>query len=117
MGEDPVVSDLAGLQLERYLVWTDLAEAVIWLLILLSIELVVRLQDRAITSGTTIATTNMIKKFLYLSLLIMGVYWASLGPWLYFWDEIVWILGFAAIEMNVSEWRDELEAEEHAAPA
>jgi hypothetical protein len=27
---------------------------------------------------------------------------------LYFWDELVWIGGFAAIEMNVSQWRDEL---------
>ncbi len=38
----------------------------------------------------------------------MGVYWATLSHWLYFWDELVWIGGFAAIEMNVSEWRDEL---------
>jgi hypothetical protein len=27
---------------------------------------------------------------------------------LYLWDELVWIGGFAAIEMNVSQWRDEL---------
>ncbi len=26
----------------------------------------------------------------------------------YLWDELVWIGGFAAIEMNVSQWRDEL---------
>jgi hypothetical protein len=31
------------------------------------------------------------------------------------WDELVWILGFAAIEMNVSEWREELLVEQVAA--
>jgi hypothetical protein len=36
------------------------------------------------------------------------VYWASLSHWLYLWDELVWIGGFAAIEMNINEWRDEL---------
>jgi hypothetical protein len=27
---------------------------------------------------------------------------------LYLWDELLWIGGFAAIEMNVSEWREEI---------
>jgi len=36
---------------------------------------------------------------------------SSLSHWLYLWDELIWILGFAAIEMNVSEWRDELSQE------
>jgi hypothetical protein len=27
---------------------------------------------------------------------------------LYFWDELIWIGGFAAIEMNVSQRREEL---------
>jgi hypothetical protein len=45
---------------------------------------------------------------LYSSLIGLGIYWASLGHWLYLWDELVWIGGFAAIEMNVSQWRDEL---------
>ena len=25
------------------------------------------------------------------------------------WDEFVWIAGFVAIEMNIVEWRDEIE--------
>ena len=108
LAEDPVVSDMAGLNLERDLAWADLIEAVVWLLILLAIEIVVRLQSRGITGGALISTGNALKVFLYLTLIALGVYWATLSHWLYFWDELVWIGGFAAIEMNVSKWRDEL---------
>ena len=105
---DPVVSDMAGLNLERDLAWADLIEAVVWLLILIAIEIVVRLQSRGVTGGAMISTANALKVFLYLSLIALGVYWATLSHWLYVWDELVWIGGFAAIEMNVSQWRDEL---------
>ncbi|MGI9270388.1 MAG: hypothetical protein ACR2QT_01335 [Woeseiaceae bacterium] len=108
VGEDPVVSDLNGLNLERDLAWSDLAEVIIWVIILALIEVVVRLQDRGITGGRLMSFANNSKLFLYLSLVGLGVYWAYLSHWLYLWDELVWILGFAAIEMNVSEWRDEL---------
>lgn len=109
VADDPVVSDLAGLKLERQLALADLAEALIWLLILLAIEIVVHLQDRAVTGGLLITSANRIKLFLYLSLIAIGIYWAALSHWLYLWDELVWILGFAAIEMNISEWRAELQ--------
>jgi hypothetical protein len=106
--DDPVVSDMAGLNLERDLAWADLAEAVIWLLILFAIETVVRLQSQGITGSAFISSLNKIKIVLYAMLIGIGVYWATLSHWLYFWDELVWIGGFAAIEMNVSQWRDEL---------
>jgi hypothetical protein len=99
---------MAGLNLEQDLAWADLVEAVVWLLILLAIELVVRVQGRGIIGGALISTANALKIFLYLSLIALGIYWATLSHWLYLWDELVWIGGFAAIEMNVSQWRDEL---------
>ncbi len=108
LADNPVVSDMAGLNLERDLAWADVIEAVVWLLILLAIETVVRLQSRGVTGGALISTGNALKIFLYLMLIALGVYWATLSHWLYLWDELVWIGGFAAIEMNVSKWRDEL---------
>jgi hypothetical protein len=111
LADDPIVTDMPGLELERDLAWADLAEVVIWLLILLAIEVVVRLQSHGVTGGAIIATGNGLKLFLYLSLIGIGIYWASLSHWMYLWDELVWILGFAAIELNVSEWRDELIAD------
>ncbi len=83
-------------------------QSIFGLIIIAAIELVVRLQSRGITGGLVIVNANRIKKFLYASLVLIGVYWAWLGHWLYLWDELIWIGGFAAIEMNMSEWRDEI---------
>lgn len=113
VGNDPVVSTIAGLNLERDLAWADLVEVVTWLLILLSIEFVIRVQERGVTGGMAISVANKLKIFLYLILFGLAVYWASLSHWLYTWDTFVWIAGFAAIEMNISEWRDELLEEQH----
>jgi len=77
------------------------------------IELVVRLQEHGISGGTLISVANKVKISLYLILFGLAVYWASLSHWLYTWDTFVWIAGFAAIEMNISDWRDELLEEQH----
>jgi len=113
VGNDPVVSTIAGLNLERDLAWADVVEVVTWLLIILSIETVVRFQEHKITAGKLISDANRLKVFLYLILVVLAVYWASLSHWLYSWDTFVWIAGFSAIEMNISEWRDELLEEQH----
>lgn len=111
LADDPIVSDMAGLELERDLALADLVEATIWLLILLAIETTVRLQDRGVTGGALLSISNVATKLMYLSLIGIGIYWASLSHWLYLWDELVWIMGFAAIEMNISQWHDELVGE------
>jgi len=113
LADDPVISDMQGLSLERDLAWADLAEAVIWLLILVAIEVVVRLQGRGNTGGRLIATAKATNMLLYASLIGLGIYWATLSHWLYLWDELVWIGGFAAIEMNLNEWRDEIADKQH----
>ena len=108
VAKDPVVSDMAGLNLERDLAWADLAEVVLWVLVIIAIETVVHLQGRGVVGGTIISTANALKVIFYMGLLGLGVYWATLSHWLYLWDELVWIGGFAAIEMNLSEWREEI---------
>jgi len=116
LAEDPLVSDMPGLIIERRLAWSDLIEVVVWLLILLAIEVVVRLQGQGVTGGVIISTGNAIKLLLYGALALLAIYWASLSHWLYFWDEFVWIAGFAAIEMNISEWRDEMLKDKNPLP-
>ena len=108
LGDDPLVSDMAGLIVHRNLALADLIEAAAWLLILLAIETIVRLQGKGLTGGAIISTASTAKVFLYLVLIGISIYWATLSHWFYVWDEILWIGGFAAIEMNVQEWRDEL---------
>ena len=103
-----VVTDQKGLRIEKELGWVDLIEAIVWLLIVLTIEIEVRMQNRDIASGPLIRATNAAKGLLYGFLVLAMFYWAHGGLWMYVWDEFVWIAGFAVIEMNVSEWRDEL---------
>jgi hypothetical protein len=112
VGLDPVVATHEGLVLERRLAWGDLVEVIMWLVIIAAIELVVRLQDRDITSGRTISTANRIKLGAYFVLVCLAAWWGYLSHWLYTWDTFVWIAGFAAIEMNLSEWRDEIKEEQ-----
>ncbi len=110
--EESVVTDARGLAIEKQLGWIDLIEAVVWLLIVWTIELEVRLQNRDVAGGPVIRAANVAKGLLYGILLLAAGYWALGGLWLYVWDELVWIGGFAVIEMNVVEWRDELLEEE-----
>ena len=113
-----VVTDARGLAIEKQLGWADLIEAAVWLLIIFTIELEVRLQNREISGGPVIRTTQAAKRVLYGILLLVAAYWAFRGLWVYVWDELLWIGGFAVIEMNVVEWRDELlEGESREGPS
>jgi hypothetical protein len=112
--EDLALTDTEGLRLERHLAWLDFAEAVTWLCILLTIEVNVRLQDRGIITGPLTTILKRAKFLLYGALWGAAGYWAYHGHWLFAWDESLWILGFFAIEMNVVEWRDEIDQAETA---
>ena len=109
MDKGRVIADHASLERERWLAWLDVIEAVIWLLIMVLIEITIRLQDRGISGGRAIATLNNLKFACYSALMAMAIHWGLTDLFLNFWDEILWIGGFAAIEMNMSDWRDELE--------
>jgi len=111
VGTDPVVATRDGLQLERQLAWGDLVEVIMWLIVIAAIEIVVRLQERNITKGRTKSVVNKLKLGAYFVLAALAAWWGSLSHWLYTWDTFVWIAGFAAIEMNLSKWRDEIEEE------
>ena len=104
-----VIADLVNLDRERLLAWLDVVEAVIWLLIMALIELTIRLQDRGVSSGRAVTRLNYLKFASYSTLMGIAVYWGLTDLFLNFWDETLWIGGFAAIEMNMSDWREELE--------
>ncbi len=110
------LADGAGMQIEWELAWVDLAEVVTWLLIMLMIEVMVRLQERDVTGGPVLRFARGFNAFLYTLLWCAAAYWAWRGHWLFAWDEALWILGFMAIGMNLSQWRDEIEAEAATAP-
>ncbi len=103
-----IVQDKAGLNIELQLAWVDLIEAVVWLLILATIEVSVWLQDRGVGSGAIFKSLATMKFCLYSLLWMTIAYWIYRGHWMFAWDEFVWIAGFIAIELNMVEWRKEL---------
>ena len=103
-----IVQDLAGLRIEKQLIWVDIVEAITWLLILATIEVTVYLQDRGIVKGLLLKSVNNAKFLLYSILWGALFYWIYRGHYMFAWDEFVWIVGFVAIEMNVVEWRKEI---------
>jgi hypothetical protein len=110
-----VVTDAEGLALDRRLALVDFLEVVFWLLILLTIEVMVRLQDRGITRGPAVTVIKSSKIVLYAALWGFAAWWLSLGHLHYAWDEALWILGFATIEGNMGEWKNEIERDQAGA--
>ena len=108
---ESVVTDADGLTIERQLGWADVIELSVWLLIVLGIEIEVRLQERDIVGGPLMRAVNISKLLFYGTLWLVTAYWAYRGQWVYAWDEILWIVGFVVIEMNVIEWREEIKEE------
>ncbi len=102
------VTDRAGLERELQLAITDLLEISCWLCIMAMLELNVQWQERGITSGSLLINSQRLKAVAYLGLLGLSIIWALMAHWLYVWDEFLWVAGFLAIEMNMSEWRDEI---------
>ena len=103
-----VISDAGGMAIEFELAWVDLVEVVVWLFILFFIELRIRLQDRGISSSRLLSLATTTKGVLYGVLWCLAGYWAYRGHWIFAWDEALWILGFMAIGINLSDWRKEI---------
>jgi len=110
-----VITDAAGMRVEFELAWADIIEVLFWLLILALIEVRLQLQDRGISRSPLLGFAENAKVFLYGTLWLIAGYWAFRGHWLFAWDEALWILGFMAIGMNLSQWREEIEAEKQPA--
>ncbi|MBT6038148.1 MAG: hypothetical protein HOH17_02680 [Halieaceae bacterium] len=110
-----VITDAAGMRVEFELAWADIIEVLFWLLILALIEVRLQLQDRGISRSRLLSFAENAKVFLYGTLWLIAGYWAFRGHWLFAWDEALWILGFMAIGMNLSQWREEIEAKKQPA--
>ena len=108
IGMTRVITDASGLAELKFLYGVDIEDAIVWLAVVLVIEFVVLLQEKSISGGRLINISNIATVGLYCVLLGNAAIWIAKGHWVYGWDQLLWIGGFAAIEMNLSDWRDEL---------
>ena len=58
--------------------------------------------------GFALRTSQAIKSVLYTVLLFAAVYWGFNGDFVDFWDAFLWLVAFVFIELNVFEWRQEV---------
>ena len=110
MLDSSVITDSDGFALEKKHVWVDFQDAVMWLLVIWAIELAVWLQNRDISGGALMVVSHA-AKLGYTILFANAVFWAWTGHWVWGWDQFLWIAGFWIIEMNLSEWREEIREE------
>jgi hypothetical protein len=108
--EPTVITDTDGYAIEKKHIYVDMSDVVVWLLVVWAIELAVWLQNRNITGGKLMLVTHAAKIF-YAVLFAHAGFWAYMGHWVYTWDQTLWIVGWWAIENNLSEWRDEIREE------
>jgi len=113
--EEPVVSDAAGYKMALTHAWADAIEIVGWLMISLLITFVMVLQNRGIYESRWIRGADALQIIVYIVIAGTAFYWAVYGHYVYTWDILLWIGGFAVIDANLSEWRDELKDEDEAA--
>ncbi|MCY4041659.1 MAG: hypothetical protein OXF72_10435 [Gammaproteobacteria bacterium] len=93
---DPIA--LAGAQ---RLAWVDVINSSTWILVVALLEIDVWLQARERLGGIVEDASKIIKVFLYCILLGAAIYWGIAGPFLDFWDAVLWLFAFVFIELNV----------------
>ncbi len=100
--------DADGFVAIKNLARIDVINAAVWLLVVLVLEIDVWLQERNRLEGAVVRISNAIKVILYGTLLFAAIFWGVKGDFVDFWDAFLWLLAFVFIELNVFEWRQEV---------
>lgn len=88
--------------------WLDFANAATWLAVVVALELEVRVPParrrfHRMRAATTLGLYVALASFL-LAWLLIGLEEGGTAAWLDAWDAALWLLAFAAIELNVFGW-------------
>jgi hypothetical protein len=111
---EPVVSDTSGYQMATWHAWADAIEIAGWIAISLLLTFVMVLQNRGNYQSAWIRRAELLQYLVYAMIAGTAIYWAVYGHYVYTWDILLWIGGFAIIDANLAEWRHELEDESEA---
>lgn len=106
--ESQVVTNADGFKVAGWHAWFDLQDALAWIVVVLAIELAVRLQNQNVTRGR-LMLLSQIARIGYLVLVVDGIFWFSMGHYLYAFDQALWIGGFWVIERNLNQWRVDID--------
>lgn len=106
VGEMSVI-DAPALDHVQKLSWVDVANAFVWLVVVLLIEIEIRMQAAGRRGSRILKPVRLLKTVLYGELIFNAVIWGLTGYPIYAWDAFLWIFGFWAIELNLAEWEQE----------
>ena len=102
------VVDADGFGAIKNLAWIDVINSAVWLLVVLILEIDVWLQERNRLEGAALRISNAFKVIFYGALLFTATFWGIKGDFVDFWDAFLWLVAFVFIELNVFEWRQEV---------
>lgn len=106
LADGQTLTDREGYQTAVLQAWADVLESGAWILLSLCLTLIVVLQQQKSLRTEHIAHLNALCKACYGLILLCAFSWGWHGHWLYTWDSCLWMGGFAAIELNLADWRD-----------
>ncbi len=104
VANEVAILDVPTLAHVTYQGWIDVANAAVWLIVALLIEVEIFLQNQGRFSTPMLNQVRISKSFFYLILIGIMFTWLFTGYYLYAWDAFLWIFGFWAIELNLAEW-------------
>jgi len=110
-----IISDAEGVKWEWIFAHVDLFESLSWLTIMAAIEINVAYANKGQTHHLLAKVMRIASFAAYGLIVVFSIMWIWAGFPEWAWDEFVWIAGFAIIEMNVSEWQEEIEENEENA--
>jgi hypothetical protein len=84
--------------------WFDIINAYVWIVVVLLIEFEVRMAATGRSAGPSANAVRQANTLFYLILIGNGVVWLFHGYYLWARDAFLWIFGFWAIELNLTEW-------------
>jgi hypothetical protein len=108
---EPVVSDPSGYHMAVRHAWVDVIEIAGWLTVSLLLTFVMLMQNKGIYSSSWIRAASGLQHVIYIIIAGVAFYWSFYDFYVYTWDILLWIGGFAVIDANLSDWRDELQDE------
>ncbi len=86
--------------------WSDVIEAVLWILVMALIQLEVVLQMRGALSPWVLYCCGRIKVVAYFLIVVVTLYYSLFGRSVDLWDSILWLLAFFFIELNIANWNE-----------
>lgn len=87
--------------------WSDAIEAVLWIAVLALIQLEIVWQLRGTLAPTLLARLQQVKAVLYVTIIVVTVYYSLFGRSLDLYDSILWLLALLFIEINITGWNEE----------